>query len=197
MGGTPVFANATDALDLVGAGLRFLATVDATRLTTAEQAACLRGLEQADAVATAVRTSGLAGVGAGQGYVEDGDYSLFSWLRHRTRVTRGTAADHTGWLKRAAAHPDVHAALAAEAISKSYAREICRWTGSLPEDARAAADEILLAAAAAGLEVADLAGLAAEMYEKSRQDKPGDGGGGGEPGAGVHYPAGRAPPPDG
>ena len=43
-------------------------------------------------------------------------------------------------------------------------------------DARAAADEILLGAAAAGLELADLAGLAAEMYQKSRQDKPdGDG----------------------
>ncbi len=39
----------------------------------------------------------------------------------------------------------------------SYAREICRWTGSLPDDARAAADEILLAAAAAGLELPDLA----------------------------------------
>ena len=115
----------------------------------------------------------LAGFGAGQDYADDGDYSPFSWLRHRTQVTRGAAADHTGWVKRAAAHPAVHAALAAEAISKSYAREICRWTSSLPADARAAADEILLAAAASGLELEDLAALAAEMYEKSRQHKPG------------------------
>jgi hypothetical protein len=182
----PAFASAADALDVVRAGLRFLAGADATQLTAAERAACLRGLEKADAVATAARTSMLAGSGAGQDYAEDGDYSLFSWLRHRTKVTRGTAADHTGWVKRAAAHPGVRAALAAEAISKSYAREICRWTGSFPEDARAAADEILLAAAAAGLELEDLAGLAAEMYEKSRQHQPGtgtgDGGGGGEDG---------------
>src|SRR5947209_18335088 len=113
----PAFATATDALDMVRAGLRFLATADATQLTAAEQAACLRGLEQADAAATAARTSMLAGFTAGQGYADDGDYSPFSWLLHRTQVTRGAAADHTAWLKRSAAHPAVHAALAAEAIS--------------------------------------------------------------------------------
>ena len=187
MATAPAFASAIDALDMVRAGLRFLATADATRLTAAERAACLRGLERADAAATAARTSMLAGFGAGQDYADDGDYSPFSWLLHRTRVTRGTAADHTGWVKRAAAHPAVHAALADEAISRSYAREICRWTGSLPEDARAAADEILLAAAAAGLELEDLARLAAEMYEKSRQHKPGtsDERGRGRPGDGF------------
>jgi hypothetical protein len=118
----------------------------------------------------------LGAFGAGQDYADDGDYSPFSWLVHRTQVTRGTAADHTGWVKRAAAHPAVQAALTAEATSASYAREIFRWTGKLPQDARAAADQILLAAAASGLELADLAGLAAEMYEKSRQDKPDDDG---------------------
>jgi hypothetical protein len=180
MSTAPAFASVTDALDGVRAGLRFLAEADVTRLTVAEQAACLRGLERADAVATAARTSMLAGFGASQGYADDGDYSLFAWLRHRTQVTRGAAGEHTAWLKRSAAHPQVQAALAAEAISTSYAREICRWTGSLPDDARAAADEILLAAAAAGLELEDLAALAAEMYEKSRQRKPGTDGGGGD-----------------
>jgi hypothetical protein len=180
MGTAIAFASATQALEVVRAGLRFLAAADATAMTAAERAACLRGLELADAAATAARTSMLAGFGAGQDYVGDGDYSPFSWLRHRTKVTRGTAADHTGWVRRAAAHPAVQAALGAEAISTSYAREICRWTGSLPADARAAADEILLAAAAAGLELEDLAALAAEMYEKSRRGKPGDGTGGGD-----------------
>src|SRR3954453_16373141 len=184
MGTAIAFASATDALDMVRAGLRFLAAADATAMTTAEQAACLRGLEKADAVATVARTSVLGAFGAGQGYVDDGDYSARSWLEHRTQVTRGASVDHTAWLKRAADHPAVRAALADEAISTSYAREICRWTGSLPDDARAAADEILLGAAAAGLEVADLAGLAAEMYEKSRQHKPGtDDGDGEDPGA--------------
>jgi hypothetical protein len=180
----PAFASATQALDVVRAGLRFLATADVTQLTVAEQAACLRGLEQADAVVTAARTSMLTGFGASQGYVDDGDYSLFSWLRHRTQVTRGTAGEHTAWVNRAAAHPDVHAALVAEAISVSYAREICRWASKLPDDARAAADEILLAAAASGLELEDLARLAAEMYEKSRPDRLDDDGGE-DPGAAL------------
>jgi Domain of unknown function (DUF222) len=182
MGTALAFTSATQALDMVRAGLRFLAAADVTRLTAAERAACLRGLEHADSAATAARTSMLGAFTASQDYVDDGDYSPFSWLVHRTQVTRGTAADHTGWVKRSAAHLAVHAALAAEAISTSYAREICRWTGKLPEDARAAADEILLAAAASGLELEDLAALAAQMYEKSRQDKPGTGDGDGEDG---------------
>jgi uncharacterized protein DUF222 len=172
MGTAIAFASATEALEVARAGLRFVAAADATAMTAAERAACLRSLEKADAVATAARTSVLGPFGAGQDYADDGDYSARSWLERRTQVTRGAAADHAGWVKRAAAHPAVQAALTDEAVSKSYAREICRWTGSMPEDARAAADEILLGAAAAGLELADLAELAAEMYEKSRQDKP-------------------------
>jgi hypothetical protein len=179
MGTAPVFASAADALDMVHAGLAFLASADATAMTAAERAACLRSLERADAVATAARTSVLGAFGAGQDYADDGDYSPFSWLLHRTRVTRGTAAEHTGWVRRGTEHPAVHAALGAGAITVSYAREICRWTGKLAAGARPAADEILLAAAAAGLDLPDLAALAAEMYEKSRQDTPdGDPGGG-------------------
>jgi hypothetical protein len=184
MGTAIAFASATEALEVARAGLRFVAMADAAAMTAAERAACLRSLEKAGAAAIAARTSVLRPFGAGQDYADDGDYSACSWLEHRTRITRGAAADHAGWVKRAEAHPAVQAALADEAVSASYAREICRWTGSMPADARAAADEILLGAAAAGLGLADLAGLAAEMYEKSRQDKPGDDGDeGGDPGA--------------
>jgi hypothetical protein len=42
----------------------------------------------------------------------------------------------------------------------------------LPEDCRPAADAILLSAAQAGMGLPDLAGLAAEMYERSRPDRP-------------------------
>jgi hypothetical protein len=179
MGSAPVFASASEAMDMVHAGLAFLASADATSMGAGERARCLRclrGLEEADSVATAVRTSVLGAFGAGQDYVDDGDYSPRSWLVHRTQVTTGTAGEHTGWVKRGEEHPAVMVALGTREVSKSYAREICRWTGKLPEDARAAADEILLAAAAAGLELEDLAALAAEMYEKSRQDRPDDDG---------------------
>jgi uncharacterized protein DUF222 len=179
----PVFASASEAMAMVHAGLSFLACADATAMSAAERARCLRELEQADAVATAARTSVLGAFAAGQDYADDGDYSACSWLIHRTQVTKGTAVDHTGWVKRGAGHPLVMAALGGKAVSKSYAREICWWTDKLPEDSRQAADEILLGAAASGLKLADLAGLAAEMYERSRQDKPDtDPGDGDDPG---------------
>jgi hypothetical protein len=57
-------------------------------------------------------------------------------------------------------------------MSESYGQTICQWTDKLPEDCRPAADAILLSAAKAGMDLRDLAGLAAEMYERSRSDLP-------------------------
>jgi len=45
----------------------------------------------------------------------------------------------------------------------------CTWTDKLPEDCRPDADAILLGAAQGG---ADLAGLAGEIYARSRPGKP-------------------------
>src|SRR6266516_1290236 len=53
MGPAPAFASVGEAMDMVRAGLGYLAAADATQLAAATQAECLRGLEQADAVATA------------------------------------------------------------------------------------------------------------------------------------------------
>jgi uncharacterized protein DUF222 len=174
MGTVPVFASASEALAVARAALRFVAAADATAMGTAEQAECLGALEKAHSVTVAARISVLSAFKAGQGYADDGDYSACSWLRYRTRVTHGAAAGHTAWLGRASRHPAVHAALGAEEISEPYAWQICRWTDKLPDDSRAAADQILLSAAASGLSLEDLAGLAAEMYQRSRQDKPDD-----------------------
>ncbi len=161
--------SAGEAMDMVQAGLAYLATADAAALGAAAQAACLRGLEQANSVATAARTSMLGAFTAGQGYTDDGACSPRAWLVHQTAITAGAASGHTGWVKRARAHPRVQAALIAKAVSEPWARVICEWTGKLPEDSRDAADGILLAAAVSGLGLPDLAGLAGEMYERSRQ----------------------------
>jgi hypothetical protein len=62
-------------------------------------------------------------------------------------VTKGAARGHLGWARRAAAHPQVVAALAAVTVlTESMARTICGWTGKLPAQCRPAADDILLAA---------------------------------------------------
>jgi hypothetical protein len=66
------------------------------------------------------------------------------------------------------AHP-----LAAGEVSESIARKICQWTERIPEDCRNAADEILITAAKAGMDLRDLAALAMEIYQRSLPDDPG------------------------
>ena len=170
MGNAP--ACAREALDMVRAGLGYLAAADATRLAAATQAECLRELEQAGAVATAARAAVLAAFTAGQGYAGDAEYSAVSWLIHRTGITRGAAVGHAAWAGRTRTHPKVVAALAAGQVSESVGRLICLWTGQLPEKFRDESDEVLLAAAAGGLGLEELASLAAQMYERARGDLP-------------------------
>ena len=172
MGTATAPSSAREALDMVRAGLGYLAAADAAQLSAATQAECLRELEQADAVATAARAFIQAGFTAGQGYSDDADYSAVSWLIHQTHITRGAAVGHTAWAKRTGTHPKVLAALAAGQVTESVGRLICLWTGKLPEQYRDDADEVLLAAAAAGLGLEELAALFAQMYERARGDLP-------------------------
>jgi transposase len=164
--------SADEALEMLMAAMSYLAASDATQMAAGEQARCLRVFEQVTAVGTAARTSVLSTFTAGQGYSADADYSPRAWLIHKTGVTKAAAVAYTAWARRAAEHPRVLAALAAGELSESYGRTICTWTGELPEDCREAADAILLSAARAGLDLRELAGLFAEMYERSRSDLP-------------------------
>ena len=173
-------ASVSEAMDMVHAGLAVLAAADATAMAAEEQAWCLRMLERAHSVATAARTSILGGFAAGQGYAADGAYSARAWLIHQANVTRGAAAGYTAWVRRAAAHLQVAGALAAGQISESYARALCCWTDTLPEDCRDKADEILLTAARSGLGLRDLAELAGEIYARSPHAPDGGDGDGGQ-----------------
>jgi hypothetical protein len=164
--------SAAEALEMLQSAMGYLATADAAQMAAEEQAQCLRVLEKTDAIRTAVRASVLSAFTVGQGYSADADYSARAWLTHRTGITRGAAAGHTAWAKRCDTHPKVVAALAAGELSESYGRTICTWTGQLPEDCREAADAILLSAARAGMDLRELAALAAEIYERSRSDLP-------------------------
>ena len=172
MSGVMSPSSAAEALEMLRAAMGYLAAADATAMAAEEQARCLRVLEQATAVGTAARTSVLSAFTAGQGYSADADYSPRAWLIHKTGVTKAAAVSYTAWARRAAEHPQVFAALAAGELSESVARTICTWTDKLPEDCREAADAILISAALAGMDLRDLAGLAAEIYERSRSDLP-------------------------
>ena len=68
MGSASVFASVGEAMEMVQAGLSYLAAADAAQFAAQTQAECLQGLEQADAVATAARASFLSAFTAGQGY---------------------------------------------------------------------------------------------------------------------------------
>ena len=165
------------ALAMVRAGLGYLAGCDAGSLATSVQAEALIGLEAAEAQHTAARAKILAVFTAQQGYEADGYHGAASWLRARTRVTKGAAAAATGWARRLGAHPVIAAALAAGQLPVSLARLVCDWTDQLPEDYRADADGILLAAVLGGADQHDLARLGREMLDRAQTcpDRDNDG----------------------
>jgi hypothetical protein len=165
-------ASADQALDMLTAAIRYLAAADPAAMTAEEQARCLRVLEQANSAGTAARTSVLGAFASAQGPGADAEYSPRAWLIHKTGVTKGAAMAYTAWVRRAGDHPRVFAALAAEELSESVARIICQWTNRLPEDCRDLADDKLVAAAAAGMSLPDLAGLFGEIYEQARSASP-------------------------
>src|SRR5215469_12690414 len=143
-------ASAGEALAAISAGLGYLNAADVGSLTTAEQAHCLRALEQATARHTAARSKILAAFHAQDGCADDGHGSTRTWLKWQTRIGGGAASDAIGWMRRLSAHPAVADALAAASVSESWARAVCDWTDQLPAGHRADADQILLAAAAGG-----------------------------------------------
>ena len=86
--------------------LAFLAAVDATAMTGAEQADCLRALERAEARHTMARSAVLAAFTVpGGGMEADGQGSARTWLTWQTRITRPAASATLAWMRRLDAHP--------------------------------------------------------------------------------------------
>jgi Domain of unknown function (DUF222)/HNH endonuclease len=167
-------ASAAGALAAVRAGLEFLATADPAALTSAEQADCLRGLAACESVHLAATTRILGAFTAAGGYAADGQPTARSWLRWQTRATSAAAGATAKWARRLRAHPDVAASLAAGHLAPSVAREILDWTGQLPDEHQAGADQILLHAHRGGAELADLAALAEEITRRCARPDAGD-----------------------
>jgi hypothetical protein len=166
--GQPVSVG--DALGMLDRSLSYLASADPASLPVSVQAEALRALERAEGRHTAARARVLGAFAVHGGCEDDGHGTARTWLKWQTRVTTGAAASAIAWARRLSAHPAVGQALAAGELSRSWAREICRWTDRLPEAQRGDADEILAGAARGGADLADLAGLAREMYERSYRD---------------------------
>jgi len=176
MGTAPAFASASEAMEVACAALGYLAAADATEMSVEEQTGCLQRLERVTSITAAARSSVLGAFTVGKGYSADADFSPRAWLIHKTGITRGAAVSYTAWAKRAVAHPEVFAVLAAGDVSESFARTVCVWTDKLPAESRNKADAILMGAAVAGLGLRNLAVLASEIlaryWQPDRQDLP-------------------------
>jgi Domain of unknown function (DUF222)/HNH endonuclease len=169
------FTNTAQALTALEGALAFLATTDATALTTVEHADCLRGLQRAESVRIAAQSAVLDAFSEACGHQADGHGTARSWLRWQTRITGQAASAAIAWTRRLAAHPRIKDALAAGTLSESWARQIAEWSDLLPQTGRDPADAILLGAAAAGATLLELAGLAEEMRARTAApDKDGD-----------------------
>ncbi len=164
----PSPGSAGEAMGMVLAGLGWLASAEADvgSMPASVQADCLRGLERAASMQTAARARVLAGFTARRGFEDDGQGSARTWLTWQTRVTAGAARASVGWMRRLADHPAVAGALAGGGLSVSWARQVTDWTGRLPFEARPDADVILVSAAAAGVDLPGLAGLAEEIRRR-------------------------------
>ncbi len=160
-------ATVTQALAAVLDGLAALNQAPAADLPGVVQAESLRQMAKVESAYTAAHAWMLGAFSASGAHEDDGQQTERAWLKWQTQITPGAAAGAVGWMKRLQAHPAVRAALAAGAVSASWARKICEWTDQLPEHCRDDADEILLAAAAGGSVLPDLAALAEEMRRRT------------------------------
>jgi Domain of unknown function (DUF222)/HNH endonuclease len=166
-------STVSEALGMLNRALDHLNAADAGSLPASVQAEALRALERAGAKHTAARARVLGAFAGQAAYEGDGQGSARAWLKWQTQVTTGAAAGAVGWVRRLHAHPVIATALAAGDLSESWGWQICAWTDRLPAGQHDDADEILAAAARGGVDLAGLAGLAQEMYERSHHDRDG------------------------
>ncbi len=188
--GAACFTGTGEALSAAVSGLGYVAAADAGSLPGEELADCLRGLERAESVLTAARARVLAAFNAQGVFEADGSQGCKPWLAWQTRVTGGAALGAMGWMRRLAVHPLVAEALGRGEVSASWAKQTCMWSDRLQPELREDADRILLGAVAGGADLADLSGLAEEMYRRSAPpdlDDPDDGFGDRNVSLDLHY----------
>ena len=177
-------ANMDDAMKMLEAALgmqqcvlRFLAGEDAAGLPAQAVADQLRALERTDAVGSALRGRLLEVFDAQDGHLADGQRTTRTWLIHSLRVTRGQAAEYRAVQALARGHRVLHAALAEGwVLTTSEALQLAKWTRAIPEQYRAEAEEILVAAARAGVNLRGLAAMCAEIRAHTADRDPDDDG---------------------
>ena len=164
--------TASEKFGLVESLLVELAGEDTAGAPVAAMAEGLRALERIDAVGAAVRGRLLHSFDAQDGSVCDGQRTTRTWLVNCLRITKGQAGEYKAILALAARHEPLLAALRDRVLTKSAALQLARWTSSIPEEFREGAEEIVVAAALAGVDQRGLAAMCAEIRELTAGPDP-------------------------
>ncbi len=172
MSATAAPASGAEILDKLQALAGELADLDAASLPAGELAACLLGMEQADAVWAVAWARLLAAFDATDGHQGDGQKTLRTWLVHMARVTRAQAAQYQALRALPRHHEPLLAGLRTRAVTKSVALQLAKWTQAIPAEFRGQAEEILVAAARAGADLRALAQICAEIRSRTVPPDP-------------------------
>jgi hypothetical protein len=105
-------------------------------------------------------------------HAADGYGSTSAWLAARGQLTRKDARTAVREMRRLGERPRLEAAVAAGAITRSWALAAADWTRKLPAGMRDQTDRILLDAASSGASLDDLATIAACAIESWRRQQP-------------------------
>ena len=171
-------SSAAEKFALVESLLADLAGQDAAGLPVAAMADGLRALERVDAAGAACRARYLHAFDTQQGSVDDGQRTTRTWLVNSLRITRGAAGEYKAIQALAAKHEPLLAGLRDRVLTKSVALQLARWTAAIPAEFRAEAEDLLVTAAAAGVDLRGLAAMCAEIRERTApadpDDDPGD-----------------------
>jgi hypothetical protein len=169
----PAFASPRKALEAIRAAAGYLAGVDAAQLSAAALGGHLRELGRVDAVLAAVWAQFLAVFDAQDGHLADGQKTMRSWEVHELGVTKGQAAEYQALAALVRDHEVLLAGLRdGDAVSKSVALQLAKWTRNIPEEFRAEAEDILVTAARAGAGLRSLAEIYAEIRARTAGPDP-------------------------
>jgi hypothetical protein len=165
--------TASEKFALVESVLAELAGEDAAGRPVAGLAEELQALERVDAVGAALRGRLLQAFDAQQGSVADGQRTTRTWLVNCLRVTKGQAGQYKAVQALAARHEPLLAGLRDRVLTTSVALLLARWTQAIPAEFRGGAEEILVTAARAGVDLRSLAAICAEIRERTAGPDPG------------------------
>jgi hypothetical protein len=161
-----------EALRMAHAGLDYLNSPAAAGLDGTACAPVLTELGQLRTKLTAANAGFLRRFDADDAHDGDGYGTSSAWLAAKTAMTPRAAKAAVRQMRQLTEHQPLHEALAAGQLSESLAGEIAGWTGKLPAELRAATDQVLVDAAAAGASRQDLAVIATAALEQWRAQHP-------------------------